>query len=182
MSNKIILPNGPTGRTAGAAGGFYAVIQNAAGDVYDTTTATTFTAINTITWTNADVQLTEVGSTGQYTANFPATITAGLYTIEIREQFGSTPNVLNDRSLAGGRQFWDGTNLTEANNGPLAAQSYAADGSEPTAAQMMYMTYAMRQAVVSGTSYLVKGLDGTTTVMTFTLDDASNPTQMIRTA
>lgn len=182
VSNKIILNAGLTGRIGGAAGGLYAVIYNSTGAVYDVTTAGTFTSIASITWSNADVQLTEQGSTGQYQANFPTGIAAGLYAIEYREQAGASPNVLNDKTFGGYQTYWDGTNQREAAHGPIGAESYAADGAEFTLSQGLYMIYGMRQAVVSGTSFLVKGLDGTTTKMTFTMDDANNPTQMIRTA
>lgn len=179
MSNQIVLPNGPTGRVAGTAGGFYAIVYNLAGDVWN---GSSFQAINLVTWANADIPMTEQGTTGQYRVAMPGAITRQAVAIEVREQFSSTPHVVNDLAVGRFGAYWDGTNLRDTVNGPLAAQSYAADGVEPDLAQVLYMIYSMRQAVVSGTSFLVKGLDGTTTVMTWTLDDADNPTQMIRTA
>lgn len=61
------------------------------------------------------------------------------------------------------------------------AESYAADGVAPTLAQA---TFAIQQFLqetnVSGTTLTVKQLDGSTTAMTFTLDDANNPTSLTR--
>lgn len=182
MSNQIVLPNGPTGRTAGAAGGFYAVVYNMAGDVCNQTTPTIFTPINTIVWTNADLPMTEQGSTGQYRVAMPGTIPDNMYVIEIREQLGSTPNVLNDKAVGSFKTFWDGSSLLDPTVGPLGDETYAADGQIGTLKDFIYMVYAMRQAVVTGTSFKAKKLDGTTDAMTFTLDDAINPTSMIRTS
>lgn len=61
------------------------------------------------------------------------------------------------------------------------SESYAADGVAPTLAQA---TFAIQQFLqetnVSGTTLTVKQLDGSTTAMTFTLDDANNPTSLTR--
>lgn len=184
MSNKIVINSANTGRTAGAAGGFYAVIYNQDGAVYNVTTASTFTAIGSITWTNADLQMSEQGSnTGQYQATFPSTIPRGLYTIEIREQFGSSPSVVNDKPVApGSTYYWDTLMLLDPAVGPMAKEDYAADGAQPTMSEMQYMQFALRQAVVTGTSFKAKKLDGTTDAMVFTLDSATNPTSMTRTS
>lgn len=59
--------------------------------------------------------------------------------------------------------------------------SYAADGAQPTVAQAILMTlqYLMERSV-SGTTVTVKKPDGSTAAMTFTLDDADNPTSQTR--
>lgn len=60
-------------------------------------------------------------------------------------------------------------------------ESYAADGVTPTLAQAVFQV--MQQAgefSISGTTITVKKLDSTTPAMTFTLDDASNPTSRHR--
>ncbi len=60
-------------------------------------------------------------------------------------------------------------------------ESYAPDGTAPTLAQALFQI--MQQAgvfSVSGTTITVKKLDGVATAMTFTLDDASNPTSRTR--
>lgn len=60
-------------------------------------------------------------------------------------------------------------------------ESYAADGATFTVAQALYMIYAMlAEASASGTTLTIKKLDGSTTAMTFTLNDASTPTSITR--
>ena len=67
---------------------------------------------------------------------------------------------------------WQGTALTEA---------YAADGVEPTPAQLLYMIWsAINEFAISGATLTCKKLDGSTTSMTFTLSDVTNPTSRTR--
>jgi len=61
-------------------------------------------------------------------------------------------------------------------------ESYATDGSAMTVAQALHLILATTsQYIVSGTTITAKKLDGTTTAATYTMDDATNPTQRIRT-
>ena len=60
-------------------------------------------------------------------------------------------------------------------------ESYAADGAEATPAELLYMILcAVSQFSISGTTITGKEVDGTTTAMTWTIDDASNPTLRTR--
>lgn len=60
-------------------------------------------------------------------------------------------------------------------------EAYAADGATFTGAQALYMIYALlAEASASGTTLTIKKLDGSTTAMTFTLNDASTPTSITR--
>lgn len=60
-------------------------------------------------------------------------------------------------------------------------ESYAGDGAAPTLAQFLFMLWsALAEFAISGTTITCKQLDGTTTAMTFTLDDASTPTSRTR--
>ncbi len=57
----------------------------------------------------------------------------------------------------------------------------AADGSRPTIEQALYMiTQFLIERSVSGTTMTVKKPDGTTSLMTFTLDSATAPTSITR--
>lgn len=68
--------------------------------------------------------------------------------------------------------FWEVRTLTEA---------YAADGAEATPAQILYMLHSeMGQFEVAGTTISSFRLDGTTTAMTFLMNDASAPTSRVR--
>lgn len=65
----------------------------------------------------------------------------------------------------------------------LGTESYAAQAAVPTVAQAFFMMLTdspAGQFSISGTTITCKKLDGTTTSMTFTLNDASNPTSKIR--
>ena len=60
-------------------------------------------------------------------------------------------------------------------------EAYAADGATVTPVQMLHMIYAaLAQFVVCGTAISAFKLDGTTHAMTFTTDNATTPTQRIR--
>lgn len=60
-------------------------------------------------------------------------------------------------------------------------ESYNADGSAPTAAQALFgLMSKLFERSISGTTETTKKLDGSTTAMTFTLNDATNPTAVTR--
>lgn len=80
----------------------------------------------------------------------------------------TTLDALNDLSF---NDIWTGQ-LTE---------SYAADGVAPTPTQALFLMNQFHQDFgITGTTYSVKRLDGTTVAATFTLDDATNPTSITR--
>lgn len=61
--------------------------------------------------------------------------------------------------------------------------SYATDGAQPTIAQALLMVWQfLSERSVSGTTVTVKKPDGSTTAMTFTLSDATNPASITRAA
>lgn len=60
-------------------------------------------------------------------------------------------------------------------------EAYSTDGGTKTVAQALYEIHAMlAEASVSGTTLTVKKVDGSTTAMTFTLNDATTPTSITR--
>lgn len=76
---------------------------------------------------------------------------------------------LNSAAIA---DVWSTDALTEA---------YASDGAAFTPAQGLYMIWsAVAEFAISGTTITAKKLDGTTTAMTFTLDDGTDPTSRTR--
>lgn len=90
----------------------------------------------------------------------------------------TTPNVV-DATATGGMTE---TSIAAAVHSTVLTESYAADGAEATLGQLLYMLWAAAAAekVVSGTTVTVKKLNGTDTAMTFTLNDATNPTSITR--
>jgi len=60
-------------------------------------------------------------------------------------------------------------------------ESYNADGTAPTPAQALFVIMQMLTEMnISGTTMTVKKLDGSTTALTLTLNDASTPTSVTR--
>ncbi len=61
-------------------------------------------------------------------------------------------------------------------------ESYAADGTAPTPAQILFMIWSRIVEIgSSGLTITTRKLDGTTVAMTFTLDSATSPTTITRT-
>ena len=62
-----------------------------------------------------------------------------------------------------------------------ATESYASDGAAATPAQLLYMILcAVSEFAVSSTTITGKKLDGSTTAITWTLNDATSPTSRTR--
>ena len=60
-------------------------------------------------------------------------------------------------------------------------ESYASDGATATPAQLLYMILcAVSEFSISSTTITGKKVDGSTTAMTWTLDDATSPTSRTR--
>lgn len=60
-------------------------------------------------------------------------------------------------------------------------ESYASDGAAATPAQLLYMILcSVSEFAISGTTITGKKLDGSTTAMTWTISDSSNPTSRTR--
>ncbi len=132
MGNELKHLHDTTGST------LYAVVFNAAGQIWDTTGTPAFEALTTAAWANGDydVALSAVDSSRWYLGTFPATIAAGDYTLAIYEQVGGSP-AFTDTLLATTMMSWNGSaevdataidTLTKAGgDGDLAAIKTAAD-------------------------------------------------------
>lgn len=60
-------------------------------------------------------------------------------------------------------------------------ESYATDGSNATGTQLLYQIWSfLAEANISGTTIICKKLDGSTTAMTMTISDATNPVTITR--
>lgn len=60
-------------------------------------------------------------------------------------------------------------------------ESYSTDGTNATAAQALYLIMqTLTEFSISGTTYTIKKVDGSTTAATLTLSDATNPTGATR--
>lgn len=65
--------------------------------------------------------------------------------------------------------------------GTALTESYAADGATGTLTQILYaIQQMMQEKSISSTTMTVKRLDGSATAMTFTLNDATDPTSITR--
>lgn len=184
MSDQIVLTNGESGET------YYVVVYDASGDVWD---GDSFEGIGGVTWTSVDIPLAEQGSTGAYKGTFPSGIPNGVYRVGIRHQAGGSPDVGEDTEDGWLDAYWDGSDLLDPSAGdigtgvastvqddPLSTESYAADGALPSIGQALLMLLANQQAVLDGTTFRAKQLDGVTDAMTYVVDDEQNPTEKIR--
>lgn len=73
------------------------------------------------------------------------------------------------------------TEIATAVNTQTLTEAYAADGAAATPAQLLHMIWsAVGQFDISSTTLTARKLDGTTSSMTFTLNDATNPTSRTR--
>ena len=116
-------------------------------------------------WTDVDailVDTAEIGAAGAGLTNINLPDQTMDITGSLSGSVGSVSNVANILTTA----------LTE---------SYATDGATATLSQLLYMILsAVGEFSISGTTITCKKLDGSTTAMTFTLDDGTNPTSRTR--
>src|SRR3989304_1290368 len=116
-------------------------------------------------WTDVDAILVDTAEIG--------TAGAGLTNINLPDQ---TMNITGSLSGAVGSVSNVANTLTTA-----LTESYATDGATATLSQLLYMILsAVGEFSISGTTITCKKLDGSTTAMTFTLDDGTNPTSRTR--
>ena len=110
MSKEMVIIQ-PTGRTV------YAVIANAAGQIWNTAGTPAFEAITAANWTDYDVALVEQSSTsGIYDGDFPTGInTRGDFTFTCYRRIGASP-ATTDPVVGVGVVVWTGSALvTDAN-------------------------------------------------------------------
>ena len=158
------------------------------------------TAVNEIVdqvWNEARGDHTTDGSTGQAMRKLldidvddttAANAGSALGQIDdIQTDTGTTLDARIPTSLVGGRidATIDGTGMeTGAVDAILQRQvteAYNVDGTAPTVEQaLMGILQGLTEFAISSTTLTVKKLDGSTTAMTFTLDDATNPTSRTR--
>jgi hypothetical protein len=121
------------------------------------------------------LEVNDAAATGSGTPDVNlASCTAGSITSAAFAAGAITATVIADNAIdaasiaADARTIFWTTALTEA---------YAADGAAFTGAQALYMIFsALGEFSISGTTITCKKLDGSTTSMTYTIDDASSPT------
>lgn len=163
---------------APAAGSIDAALGNIEADTNelqanqgDWTTATGFSTFDPSSDTVARVTLVDTTTTNSDMRGTNSALLAADYTAPNNSGITSiiaSISGLNDLSFD---DIWTGQ-LTE---------SYAVKGQAPTPTQALMMNQQfLTDFGISTTSYSVKGLDGTTTVATFTLDDDTNPTSIGR--
>lgn len=141
------------------------------GNQGDWATATGFSTFDPDSDTVARVTLVDTTTTNSDMRGTNSALLAADYTAPNNSGITSiiaSISGLNDLSFD---DIWTGQ-LTE---------SYAVKGQAPTPTQALMMNQQfLTDFGISTTSYSVKGLDGTTTVATFTLDDDANPTSIER--
>jgi len=160
------LTPGSTGAALNAAG--------AAGDPWSTAIPGAYSAgtAGYIVGNNLDAQVSTRLATSGYTAPDNADITA----IKAKtDNLPASPAAVGSAmTLTSAYDFAKGT--------VAMAESYAANGSQPTPIQALYAIHQdSMDFAITGTSYTVKKLDNATTAFVKTLNDATSPTAAART-
>lgn len=103
MANEV-QSNGTTGKT------LYFLVRNSIGQIWNTVAAA-FQTYATVTYGSYTTTMTEQGTASSYFAGtFPSAITAGTYSVVVKEQAGGSP-AETDRSVAGNNFEWNGTGV-----------------------------------------------------------------------
>ena len=141
---------------------------------FNTTTPPTAGAISDAVWDEAASGHASAGTFGKYVA-------------DILTDTGEIGSAGAGLTAIPWNSAWDSEVQSEcadaltAHWGASMTESYASDNAAATPVQMLHMIYcAVSQFTVSSTTITGYQLDGSTTAMTWTLDDASNPTERKR--
>lgn len=138
----------------------------------------------------AGAGLTEAGGTGDHLSAVPWN---AAWDAEVQSEVADALAVYDpptkaelDSGLAGLENLSAAqvaSEIADALSSDTLTEAYAASGAEATVAQLLYAIYStVAQFSISGTTLTTKKLDGTTTALTFTLDDDTNPTSRVRSA
>lgn len=147
----------PTHDAAGSVDGYY----NCELDATDTNTVGQLMVVAHASGALPVWQYCQVVEEAVYDALFASGAT-GAFT-------GVSVNALTTAAIT---DVWATDTLTEA---------YASDGAAATPAQLLYMLWAgVNEFSITGDTITAKKLDGSTTAMTWTLDDSSSPTSRTR--
>lgn len=150
--------------------------------LYNDTTKRVWNGTTFENWTNGNfanypISLTEMGASGRYYGNLPASLDANAgYSYDVLVQQGGSPAI-------GDMAYRCSTGQTGA--GPVFSgaltESYAAVGSAFTLPQALYMIWSLlANAGISNVTQTSYKVDGTTAAMTFTFNSSSLPTRRIR--
>lgn len=140
-------------------------------------TAGTITTVTNLTNAATNGDLTATMKTSVTTAATAATPTAAAVTGAVGSvTAGVTVTTNNDKTGYRLSSTGVGDILTTA-----LTESYATDGSAMTLSQALYQLWSLAaEKSIATTTLTAKKLDGTTTSMTFTLNDATSPTSITR--
>ena len=155
---------GAVGSVTGAVG---SVTGNVGGNVVGSVGSVTG-AVGSVTGAVGSV----AGAVGSVTGNVGGNVVGSVASVT-----AIAANAVNASALASDA-------VTEIATGVLTTamtESYNADGAAPTLAQaLMVIMQVLTESSVASTTMSVKRLDGTTTALTLTLNDATTPTSITR--
>jgi hypothetical protein len=155
------MANFPTIRLDKTGGTFYATLNNAAGEYWDTTGTPAYETLVPASWGDYDIALTETpASSYQYVVAVPATLTAdALVYATVYEQAGGSP-AITDPVVYTGMFWWDGTIVTD---GGVTGDGVSEDEFRTAVMAVLFGN----NAPVSGANDFKKR-DGSTTAVTVT--------------
>jgi len=161
------MANFPAIRTSKTGVTHYVVLNNAAGQYWDTTGTPAYETLVPGSWTDYDIASTETpASSYQYIAAVPATLTANaLVYVTFYEQVGGAP-AITDPIVAVGVFWWDGTAITDGD--------ITADGVSVEEFRTAVMAVLLGNNAVTAGANSFKKRDGTTPAVTVTNDTDGN--------
>lgn len=114
MANEVAA-TGTSGKT------FYFLVRNNVGQVWNTVAAA-FQTYATATYANYTVSMTEQGTaSGYYAGSFPSAITAGAYSVVVKQQAGGSP-AEGDLTVGAGTFDWNGTAVSQLSDAATSGQ------------------------------------------------------------
>lgn len=161
MADEIQFDAGP--QLSGAT--VYALLRNSTGLVYDFV-GLSFVAYATADYARYDLALTEQGTaSGYYVGDMPA-VTAGVYSVTVKEQAGGSP-AETDVRIGDGEIEWDGTAVPTPGGAAFAAAWGARDLGDGRTADLYLQGLTNRiEFAANGLSYTVYSTDDTTPIAT----------------
>ncbi len=169
---------GTVGSVTGNVGGSVASVTAAVGITGDLS-ATMKTSVTTAATAATPTAAAVTGAVGSVTGAVGSV--TGLTASDVGAIKTKTDNLPASPAAVGAAMTLTGA-YDYAKGTAAMVESYAADGAAPTPEQMQFMIWALlAERAIASTTLTAKKLDGSTPAMTFTLDDATNPSSQTRT-
>jgi hypothetical protein len=163
-------------------------VGSVAGNVAGSVASVTGNVDGNVTGSVGSVTGNVTGSVGSVTGNVDGNVTGSVgslvgHTVQTGDSFALIGAAGAGLTAVPWNSLWDPEVQSEVEDAldVTIADSIPADGTVPSVRQALYMiTQFLLERAVSGTTVTVRKADGSTTLLTCTLDDATSPTSITR--